>query len=296
VKPAFTIEQMRSFLSVAEHEHVSRAAADLNLTQGAVTQQVRNFERTLGIRLLERAGRGVRLTDAGRSLASSCRGAMRAIDLVGESAQAIKSLETGSLHVGSSPTCATYYLPPLLGGFLRDRPKLQLEVTVAPSREVNERVRSGALDCGLIEGRPAEDLTNVAIGSDELVLVVGARHPLAQAQQVTTELLAKHRYLGRGASWSAESTARLMIGEAYDVSPSLSLGHTDYVRAAAIAGLGYAALPVQAVESEVAAGTLKRLRWPSRRRTIRAVRRPSEAGPMLEEFWSFVTGGAHATA
>lgn len=290
MKPAFTIEQMRSFLAVAEQEHMSKAAADLHLTQGAVTQQVRNFERTLGIRLLERVGRGVRLTDAGRSLATSCRGALRAIELVGESAQAIRTLETGSLHVGASPTCATYYLPPLLGGFLRGHPNVQLEVGVMPSRDVNDRVRAGALDCGLIEGRHSEDLTNVAIGSDELVLVASTEHALAHERQVTTETLARHRYLGRGPSWSAENTARQMIGEAYDASPSLSLGHTDYVRAAAVAGLGYAALPLQAVEAELAAGRLVRLRWPSRKRTIRAVRRPSEGGPMLEEFWNFVTG------
>ena len=53
-KPAFTIEQVRSFLAVADHVHVSRAAASLSLTQGAVTQQIHNFERALGLRLLER--------------------------------------------------------------------------------------------------------------------------------------------------------------------------------------------------------------------------------------------------
>ena len=74
-KPSFTVEQVRSFLAVAEHEHVSRAAASLHLTQGAVTQQIHNFERAVGVRLLERDGRGVRLTDAGRGLAITCRAA-----------------------------------------------------------------------------------------------------------------------------------------------------------------------------------------------------------------------------
>jgi DNA-binding transcriptional LysR family regulator len=287
-RPGFTIEQMRSFLAVAETEHVSRAAAELHLTQGAVTQQIRNFERALGIRLLERLRRGVRLTDAGRTLAASCRGAMRSLELVSEAARGIRSLETGSLLVAASPTCATYYLPALLGGFLTGHPTVQLEVVVAPSGEVNAQVRAGACDCGLIEGRVAEDLTRISIGTDELVLVASSSHPLAAVENITQAVLAKHRYVGRGASWSAESTARQMIGEAYDLSPALTLGHTDYVRAAAIGGLGYAALPLQAVEEELRKGNLKRLRWPSRKRTIHAVRRPSEGGPMLEEFWRFV--------
>ncbi len=111
-KPSFTVEQVRSFLAVAEHEHVSRAAASLHLTQGAVTQQVHNFERSIGVRLLERDGRGVRLTDAGRGLAISCRAALRAFEVVEDSARALKMLEAGSLHLGASPTCATHYLPP----------------------------------------------------------------------------------------------------------------------------------------------------------------------------------------
>ena len=288
-RPAFTIEQMRSFLAVAEHEHVSQAAATLHLTQGAVTQQIHNFERALGVRLLERVGRGVRLTDAGRSIEASCQGAMRALNLVAESAQSLKSLQTGSLHLGASPTCATYYLPELLGRFTRQHPTAELDVSVSPSSEVNDRIRAGALDCGLIEGRHAEDLVNFPIGADELVLVVSADHPLARVDKLTATRLGKERYLGRGSSWSAESTARDMIGEAYELSPSLSLGHTDYVRAAAVAGLGYAALPLQAVEAELARGTLKRLPWASRKRVIRAVRRPHEGGPMLEEFWSLLT-------
>jgi len=287
-RPPFTIEQMRSFLAVADHEHVSRAAAELHLTQGAVTQQVRNFERVLGVHLLERLHRGVRLTDAGRSLVASCRGAMRALELIVEATQSIRSLESGSLLVAASPTCATYYLPGLLGGFLTGHPAVELQVVVAPSAEVNAKVRAGAYDCGLIEGRTAADLSNIVIGADELVLVVSATHPLASVEHLTEAVLAKHRYVGRGSSWSAESTARQMLGDAYDLSPSLTLGHTDYVRAAAIGGLGYAALPLQAVEDELKKGTLTRLAWRTRKRTIHAVRRASEAGPVLEEFWRFV--------
>ena len=280
---------MRSFIAVAEHQHVSRAADQLHLTQGAVTQQIRNFERALAVQLLERTGRGVRLTDAGRTLVAGCRGALRAIELVDEAALAIRTLTTGSLHVGASPTCATYYLPSALGTFTSTHPDVLLAVTVAPTDQVNEQVRAGALDCGLVEGRVSAELSAAAIGSDELVLVVAAGHPLAAVEPLTAAVLAKHRYVGRGSNWSAESTAREMIGEAYDASPSLSLGHTDYVRAAVLAGLGYAALPEQAVETELARGSLKRLPWPSQKRTIHAVRRTSTGGPMLEAFWRFMT-------
>ena len=292
MKPGFTLEQVRSFLAVADSQSISRAAESLHLTQGAVTQQVHNFEKAVAVRLVERSGRGIRLTDAGRSLATSCRAALRAFEVVSDSARALKSLEAGSLHLGASPTCASYYLPPLMAGFVRRFPDIVLNVTVEPSANINEEVRAGVLDCALIEGRADPELTSIVIASDELVLVAHSKHPLASARRVTTAELARYRYLGRGPSWAAETTVRDMIGDAYDQSQVLNLGHPEYVRAAALAGLGYAALPLLAVKADLEAGVLKRLPGPSTRRAIRAIRRESLGGPTLEEFWRFIVDGA----
>ncbi len=291
-KPSFTVEQVRSFLAVAEHEHVSRAAASLHLTQGAVTQQVHNFERAVGVRLLERDGRGVRLTDAGRGLAISCRAALRAFEVVEDSARALKMLEAGSLHLGASPTCATHYLPPRLAEFSRQFPNVTLSVRVEPSREISNQVKAGALDCALIEGEPLPDLLSVVLAHDELVLVVHRDHPLAALKRVSPAQLSKYRYLGRGREWSAESNVRTMIGVAYERSEVMNLGHPEYVRAAALAGLGYAALPLLAVREDVEAGVLKRLPIPGIQRPIHAIRRSVQGSPTLEEFWRHLIKGS----
>jgi len=291
-KPSFTVEQVRSFLAVAEHEHVSRAAASLHLTQGAVTQQVHNFERAVGVRLLERDGRGVRLTDAGRGLAISCRAALRAFEVVEDSARALKMLEAGSLHLGASPTCATHYLPPRLAEFSRQFPNVTLSVRVEPSREISNQVKAGALDCALIEGEPLPDLVNVVLAHDELVVVVHRDHPLAALKRVSPAQLSKYRYLGRGREWSAESNVRTMIGVAYERSEVMNLGHPEYVRAAALAGLGYAALPLLAVREDVDAGVLKRLPIPAIQRPILAIRRSVQGSPTLEEFWRHLIKGS----
>ncbi|HEX9098197.1 MAG TPA: LysR family transcriptional regulator [Candidatus Dormibacteraeota bacterium] len=291
-KPSFTLEQLRSFMAVAETEHVSKAAASLFLTQGAVTQQLRHFERALGLHLLERDGRGVRLTDAGRSLAITCRAALRALEVLAETAQSMKHLEAGSLHLGASPTCASYYLPARLASFAQRYPGVHLSLIVEPSASINAQVSAGAIDCGVIEGRTAPDLTTAVLAHDELILVAHKDHPLAHLRRVTAVQLSLHRYLGRGPSWSAEQNVREMVGEAYESSESMNLGHPEYVRAAAIAGLGYAALPVLAVEAELKSGVLVRLPGPSASRPITAIRRPSVGGPTLEEFWLHLTGRA----
>jgi DNA-binding transcriptional LysR family regulator len=289
-RPSFSLEQVRSFVAVAEHEHISKAAASLFLTQGAVTQQVRHFERAVGLQLLERDGRGVRLTEAGRTLAVACRAALRSVQVLEDSAESMKSLQAGSLHLGASPTCASYYLPAQLAGFTRLHPGIKLSMTVEPSAEINRQVVAGALDCGLIEGTPDPELIALVLDHDELILVAHHDHPLAALRRVNAAELARHRYLGRGPTWSAEQNVREMIGEAFDQSETLNLGHPEYVRAATLAGLGYAALPRLAVQGDLDSGSLKRLPGRSSFRPITAIRRRDEGGPALEEFWKLLAG------
>src|SRR5256886_7688012 len=168
---------MRSFVAVADHEHISRAAASLSLTQAAVTQQVRHFERAVGLQLLERDGRRIRLTDAGRSLADACRAALRAVEVMDDTAQAAKELQAGSLHVGASPTCATYYLPPHLAEFTRRHPGVKLSVIVEPSAELNRRVVAGAPDRAPLQRGPDPALGALALARDELLVVPHPDHP-----------------------------------------------------------------------------------------------------------------------
>ena len=281
---------------MAEQESVSRAAVALHLTQGAVTQQLRNFEGALGVTLVERGSRGVRLTGAGRSLLPTCRGALRGLEVVADAAKALRNLQAGSLNLGASPTCATHYWPPLLAKFTKRYGGVSLGMVVEPSSVINEQVNAGVLDCALIEGVPLGGLTSVVLAWDELVLVAASKHPLAMLEDVTPAELSRHRYLGRGRLWGAESQVREMIGEAYDRSQVLNLGHPEYLRAAALAGLGYAALSALAVKADLEAGTLVRLAAPSKKRALCAIRRPADGGPTLEVFWRFIVGDAEAPA
>jgi DNA-binding transcriptional LysR family regulator len=107
---------------------------------------------------------------------------------------------------------------------------------------------------------------------------------------VTAADFVRYRYVGRGPEWAAEQTVRQMLGEAYDRVDVLNFGHPEYVRAAAIAGLGFAALPKRAVADDIARGVLKRLPVQPVLRSITAIRRSSRGGPAQEAFWSLLTG------
>lgn len=291
-RPGFTLEQLRSFVAVAEREHFSQAASSLFLTQAAVTQQVRHFERAVGLHLFERDGRRVRLTDAGRSLLETCRAALRAVEVVDDSALAMRQLQAGSLQLGASPTCATYYVPPYLAEFARKHPSVKLTMSVEPSAELNRGVLIGTLDCALIEGSIDPGLVCFEVTQDELIMVAHRDHPLARLGRITDQDWVQHLYLGRGPQWSAEKYVHDMMGDAYDHVDVLNLGHPEYVRAALLAGLGYCALSKRAVAEDIAAGVIKRLPVPPVVRPITAVRRAARGGPAQEAFWAMLTGGA----
>jgi DNA-binding transcriptional LysR family regulator len=290
-RSSFSLEQIRSFVAVAENEHISKAAASLFLTQGAVTQQVRHFERAVGLPLLERDGRGVRLTDAGRTMAVACRAALRAVEVLEDTAESMKTLRAGSLHLGASPTCASFYLPARLAEFAQQHAGIKLNVTIESSAELNRQVLAGALDCAFIEGEPNPDLVAVMLAHDELILVAHRDHPLAALSKVAHGDLTQYRYLGRDPASAAEQSAREMLGDGYGGFDALNLGHPEYVRAAVIAGLGFAALPRLAVEADLESGWLKQLPGPTILRAIRGIRRRTHGGPALEEFWLLLTRG-----
>src|SRR5260370_40277573 len=105
----------------------------------------------------------------------------------------MKNLESGSLHLGASPTCASYYLPARLAGFAQRFPAVQLSVIVEPSASINAQVVAGAIDCGVIEGRPEPGLVAAVLAHDELILVRHKDHPLAPRGPVTAAPLLRHR-------------------------------------------------------------------------------------------------------
>lgn len=288
-RPSFTLEQARTFIAVAERQHVTRAAEDIHLSQGAVTQQIQLFERAVGLPLFERVGRSVRLTDAGMELRAACRALLRAAEGVVEAADALRSIESGSVHIGASQTPASHYLPALLAAFLQAHPGVRLTVVPGNTAGVWALVAGGSLDCGLVEGElPSPDLLAVDLAEDELVLVAAPANLLARPRRLDAGRLAGAVYLAREAGSGTEALVRERLGPLYDQLRRVELGQLDAVRAAAVAGAGIAALPRIAVAAELRSGALKVLGvtpWP---RTIRAIRRAAPGGRAFEAFWKAV--------
>ncbi len=255
------LNKLRAFAAVAEHEHFSRAAAALTISQPALSAQVRDLERYYGTPLFERAGRGVRLTDAGRLVQSYARRVLALTGELDDTMADLRGLRGGRLRVGASTTIGDYLLPAVLGAFRRHYPGVGVAVEIANTRQIADRVRHGELHLGLI-GEPLDDadLDVEPYRDDALVLVVPPGHALAGATVAARELSAEVLIARERGSATRDVTAQALATAGVRMEIGMELGSTEAVKGAVAAGLGIAFISACAVDHEVSAGRLAHTR------------------------------------
>jgi DNA-binding transcriptional LysR family regulator len=285
-RPRVTLEQLHTFLSVARREHVTRAAESIHRSQAAVSEQLRLLERTLGLQLLERVGRGVRVTPAGRAIERAAGLALQAAQDLEEVAAEHRGLSTGTLAIAASNTTGVHRLPGWLASFAARHPQLDIRLRLANTAVAIDLLQRGEVDCSVVEGPfDATGLEVLVLEEDELIAVAGAGHPLAAMRRVGPAALAVHRYLAREPGSGTESLAASVLGRAYGTSPRLELGQAEAIRAGVLGGLGYAVISRAVVADDLDAGRIVALPLRRARREFRAARRPATLAPALTAFW-----------
>src|ERR1700720_823851 len=163
---------LRVFLAVAEERSFSRAAAKVHRTQPAVSQAVRRLEADLGEQLFDRSSKTGTLTDAGRTLQNYGERLVRLAEETESSVRDLRDLRRGRVLIGANEA-AVHTLLPLIGRFRLRHPHIAMDVRRVPARQIAVEVQQGSLDFGALTFHPPEPgLLEVAIGSDELVILV----------------------------------------------------------------------------------------------------------------------------
>lgn len=262
-----TLEQLRIFIAVAERQHVTEAARALNLTQSATSAAIAALEERHDIRLFDRVGRGIVLTDLGRSFLPEARTVVARAEEAVAFLAASTGLHHGRLRLVASQTVANYWLPPIMQSFHAAHPGIELTLRILNTHDAGSAVAEGEADLGFVEDEvssPAFTLTPAAM--DQLVLV--ASSPVAdpgRAGWVFREKGSGTRAILEQALAAAGVTPRIEM-----VLPS-----NEAVRAAVEAGAGISALSRVVVEASLAAGRLVELPFPLPPRMFHAVR-PTE--------------------
>jgi DNA-binding transcriptional LysR family regulator len=255
------LRNLHTFRTVVDKGSFSQAAEELEISQPAVSFQIRALEERLGHRLLDRSGRRIAITEAGEV---AYRYAKRLIGLEAELQREMQELGdtvSGRLVLGSSTGPGEVVLPRLLGAFSRLHPEVQVSLVVLDTQSVCERVLDDELEIGFVgAARPQRGLVYEPFMRDELVAIVPTDHPLAERGSIDLDELVRQPMIvqqeGSGVRSVIEAAMRDAGLRDRDLNVTMELGLQQSVKAAVLDGLGLTVISRLAIEREVADGSL----------------------------------------
>ena len=215
------LDQLRMFLAVARHQHFSRAADELYITQPAVSAAVAKLEAHYGVRLFHRIGRRVEITDVGRFLMAEGQALLERVELVERGLHDFNTLERGVLNLGASLTVGNYWLPSRLKCFWDQHRGVELNCSLANAEQVLEGMAQGLYDLGFLTGWPEGDkallgegmLRAVEVGEERLLLVVGRGHPWFGQKVLEPRQLGDSAWVMRERGSGAQSLLERLLAE-----------------------------------------------------------------------------------
>ena len=191
-----TLRQLRYLSALAKHGHFGRAAEACAVTQPALSMQIRDLERTLGVAVVERRPGDVMLTDVGREIARRAEDVLTASRDLVDFARHRSGLLTGRLTLGVIPSLAPYLLPRILPTLQSRFPELRLELRETQTRQLVEDIKSGALDAAMLAlplGEP--DIDTIVLFEDLFLLAVPASDPRAETARVAASDIDQSRLI-----------------------------------------------------------------------------------------------------
>jgi len=267
---------LRTFLSVQRHLSYTAAGKEVSLSQPAVWRQIQKLEADLGVRLFERLGKSLSLTNAGRTLASEAEKLLGSIERVVEAVKAQESPSRGRLRIGASTTPGFYLLPSALGRFHARYPDVELSYRVENSLRIEEAILKNELDFGFVGSHiPREEVHREPVVEDQIVFFASPRHPLAGRRRISlTALFRDICILREQGSATRKRVEAQLAAEGVSIGRSITLGCPEAIKAVVAGGLGFSFLSVHGLQGDFRRGRLKRLPVAGidLRRTIECIR------------------------
>ena len=239
------IRHVRAYIVVAESMSFTKAAARLNLSQPALTVQIRKLEEQLGSRLLDRNSRRVEPTRVGRELLPSLLKLLADSETVVAEARELGGTSHGTVRVAALPSFAASLLPDLIRSARESERGLRFVVRDAVASVVNDAVCREDVDMGLTGGDLVEpDLEVVQLGKDRLCLVYPAEHPIGRRRRITVGNIAELPLILTSVGTSVRAVVDAAFAEARK-APLITCEPTYMMTAVAMvrAGLGVTILP-----------------------------------------------------
>ncbi|WP_299872325.1 LysR family transcriptional regulator [uncultured Cocleimonas sp.] len=252
-----TIHQMRLFHSLATHLSFTAVAKELHLSQSGVSIQIKRLAESVGIPLIEKIGKKIYLTDAGKELYAATDDILNRLDLLNSDIQDMGENIKGPLRI-SGITTSKYFMPHLLGRFLKTYPDVEPSLTITNQTKVTQRLVENLDDIFIMGTFPLNiELQAEYFLDNPLVLVAPVDHPLANEKNIPLSTIAKERFISReqGSGTRAFRT-HLFKESGLKANTYMELGSAEAIKQAVMAGLGISVLSLHNLQLELEAGLL----------------------------------------
>jgi len=290
-----TLHQLRVFRAVARERNFTKAAAQMGLTQSAVSVQIRDLGAILGAPLFDVLGKKVHLTDAGRLLEEHAARAEGLLREISQDFSALREIGVGSVRIGASTSIGIYYLPPLLAEFSAQHPRVAATLAIENTAQIEEQLLRNEFDLGFMGARATSgDLVSEPFLEDEIFFACAPGHPLATAATVTPERLARERLIIRESGSATRATMEAhLLKRGLIFRETMTFGSVEAIKQVVMSGLGVAYFSTPTVCNEIAAGWLAKIRVKglAASRTFSIVRhRSKKETPALAALTAFARG------
>lgn len=254
-----TIRHLKIFLAVVDKGSMSAAAQALYISQPTVSQAVAELEKHYGVLLFERLSQRLYITEAGRALLMHARQIVGAFDEMEQ--DLMTTAAARKIHIGCSVSVGTFLINDLLDIAEPALPDCMFSVTVDNTAAIESKILSNEVDIGIIEGMTeSEELNLIPVLTDELVLICGKTHRLAQLETITFEDLAGENLISREkGSYERNQFEKLAARKGITFNRSWSCTNTEAIKNAVIKGRGIAVMSSMLIRRELAAEELTTL-------------------------------------
>ncbi len=253
----YTLSQLLIYQKVVETKSITRAAEELNLTQPAVSIQIKNFQAQFDIPLIEIIGKRIYVTEFGYKIASSAEEIIKQIQQINYESKAFKGLLTGTLKISVVST-AKYVLPYFLAGFIKEHPEVELKIQVSNREQVLKSQLDNEVDFSMVSLHFEQfSYDHILLFKNELYLVgnpeTAQKFPSLTKGYRFDELPLIFREEGSGTRRMME---KFLNDHQIKVKKKLELMSNEAVKQAVIAGLGYSIMPLIGIKNEIELGKL----------------------------------------
>jgi DNA-binding transcriptional LysR family regulator len=290
------LSEMQAFAVAAETENFSRAARRLQISQPAVSQQIRSLEKYLGIELFLRSGRGATLSDAGKILLPMARELLDLSRRIEETMRSLEGRVAGHLAIGCTTTAGKYMLPLVAAAFSQHHPNVQVTIEMCNCDSIVDPLLAQEVDLGTSSTKPLhQDMEYQPFFTDHVVLVVPADHPFAHRSSVSpVELLDQPFILPEEGSSTCRMVQEGLAGQGLSLDQLqvvMVVDNAEAIEMAAEHGLGIAFISRLAARHGLELGRLVEVPVEGLRlerplyvvRNSRCAKTPAQA-----RFWDFV--------